>query len=146
MISYEKLFRLLEKNNITTYILLHEWGIGSSTMKRLKEGKSISTNTIDKFCTHLNCRWEDVAEHIPPKEPEPEPLEPMSEVPRNFIARYNWLMKRAKMRQADVMRATGFSRQLLSAWNLGKTKPEKANREILANLFDVDVDWLMGKK
>lgn len=68
MVSYAKLFKLLEKRGISTYILQFEWEIASSTVQRLKKNMPVSTVTLDKLCNHLNCRIEDIMEHIPDKE------------------------------------------------------------------------------
>lgn len=65
MISYAKLFKMLEEKGISTYVLRHEWGIGGATVQKLQRNETVSTNTIERICRNLNCKWEDIAEYIP---------------------------------------------------------------------------------
>lgn len=68
MISYAKLFKLLNERKITTYVLQVEWGIASATVQRLKKNMPVSTVTLDRLCANLNCKWDDIAEYIPDEE------------------------------------------------------------------------------
>ncbi len=63
MISYEPLFRTMEKRGISSY-RLEKMGFSRATYYAIKSGQSVSTNTIDRLCTLLHCRVEDVMEHI----------------------------------------------------------------------------------
>ena len=47
MISYDPLWKTMERLGATTYTLQVKGGISSSTIRRLKAGQSVSTNTID---------------------------------------------------------------------------------------------------
>lgn len=64
MISYAPLWRTMEKRGATTYTLQVKGGISSSTICRLKAGKSISTNSLDALCKILNCTIQDVVEYL----------------------------------------------------------------------------------
>ena len=64
MISYEPLWRTMKREGATTYTLQNKGGVSSSTIRRIKAGDSISTNTIDALCLLLNCRVEDVIEFV----------------------------------------------------------------------------------
>lgn len=66
MISYEPLFKTMEKKGFTTYKLFQE-GFPNPTYYRMKHGNSVSTNTIEHLCKILDCRVEDVMEFIPDK-------------------------------------------------------------------------------
>ncbi|MCI8651648.1 MAG: helix-turn-helix transcriptional regulator [Oscillospiraceae bacterium] len=70
MISYEPLWRMMEKRNATTYTLQVKGGISSSTVRRLKAGQSISTNSLDALCKILDCGLEDIIIYLPDKEAE----------------------------------------------------------------------------
>ena len=48
-------------------LLQAKGGISSSTIRRLKAGESVSTNTLDALCAVLGCTLEDIAEYIPDK-------------------------------------------------------------------------------
>lgn len=68
MISYERLWKKLSENGITTYYLRNKCGfdcIKGGTIERLKRGQSVSTNTLESLCKILNCRIEDIVEFIP---------------------------------------------------------------------------------
>ena len=65
MISYEPLWRTMKREGATTYTLQNKGGVSSSTIRRMKAGDSVSTNTIDALCTLLNCRVEDIIEYLP---------------------------------------------------------------------------------
>jgi len=63
MISYKPLWALMKKNNITTYTLREKGEISSSTVRRLKAGESVSTNTIDALCRLLDCDITDIIKY-----------------------------------------------------------------------------------
>ena len=52
----------MKQKGFSTYKLREECGIDSKTIRRLKANENIETKTIDKLCTALNCRIEDIAE------------------------------------------------------------------------------------
>ena len=60
LISYDPLWKTMERLGATTYTLQVKGGISSSTIRRLKAGQSVSTNTIDALCKLLNCGLTDV--------------------------------------------------------------------------------------
>ncbi len=63
MISYKPLWATMEKRGATTYTLQVKGGISSSTIRRLKAGESVSTNTLDALCRLLNCSIRDIIEY-----------------------------------------------------------------------------------
>ncbi|MBQ2633301.1 MAG: helix-turn-helix domain-containing protein [Oscillospiraceae bacterium] len=65
MISYAPLWRTMAKTGATTYTLQVKGQISSSTVRRLKAGESVSTNTLDALCRVLGCRLPDVVEYLP---------------------------------------------------------------------------------
>ena len=65
MISYEPLWKTMKEKNATTYTLQVKGGISSSTIRRLKAGDSVSTNTLDALCEILQCSVCDVVEYVP---------------------------------------------------------------------------------
>ena len=64
MISYEPLFRTLKKKNISSS-RLEKMGFARSTYYAMKDGKSVSTNTIDQLCTLLECEVSDIMKFDP---------------------------------------------------------------------------------
>ena len=67
MISYAPLWRTMQKRSATTYTLEVKGNISSSTIRRMKAGESVSTNTLDSLCNLLCCEITDVIEFIPDK-------------------------------------------------------------------------------
>ena len=65
MISYAPLWKTMENKGATSYTLIYKGEVSSATYKRLKDGESVSTNTLDALCKLLNCTLHDVAEYIP---------------------------------------------------------------------------------
>lgn len=67
MISYAPLWKTMERRGATTYTLQVIGGISSSTIRRIKAGESVSTNTLDALCKVLECSLADIAEYLPDK-------------------------------------------------------------------------------
>ena len=65
MISFERLWRIMEQKNVSTYYLREQCGIDSKTVRRLKANENMETKTLNKLCAALDCRLEDIAEYIP---------------------------------------------------------------------------------
>lgn len=68
VISYERLWATMKTRGATTYTLQVKGGISSSTVRRLKAGESVSTNTLDALCRLLDCGLEDLVEYRPDSE------------------------------------------------------------------------------
>ena len=64
LISYDPLWKTMERLGATTYTLQLKGGISSSTIRRLKAGQSVSTNTIDALCKLLECGLNEVLDLI----------------------------------------------------------------------------------
>ncbi len=65
MISYSPLWATMERRGASTYTLQVKGGISSSTIRRLKAGESVSTNTLDALCKILDCKLGDIVEYVP---------------------------------------------------------------------------------
>lgn len=72
MISYDRLWQQMRKKGVTQYALIRCYDISPAQITRLKRNESVSTHTIDMFCTILNCRVEDIMEHIQDVSPQEE--------------------------------------------------------------------------
>lgn len=64
MISYKPFYETLNQRNMTVYQLIYKQGMSANTFQRMKEGKGITTETIDQLCTILNCNVKDIIEYI----------------------------------------------------------------------------------
>jgi DNA-binding Xre family transcriptional regulator len=65
MISYDPLWKTMKERGATTYTLQVKGQISSSTIRRLKAGDSVSTNTLDALCKILQCDLSDVVLYLP---------------------------------------------------------------------------------
>ena len=63
LISYAPLWRTMARKGATTYTLQVKGGISSSTVRRLKAGESVSTNTLDALCAVLDCTLDEIVEY-----------------------------------------------------------------------------------
>lgn len=64
MIIFNNLWITMKKRKISTCQLREKTGIDSKTIRRLKANENIETKTLNKLCTALNCKLEDIAEYV----------------------------------------------------------------------------------
>lgn len=64
VISYARLWETMKRQNVTQYMLIHQYHVSPGQITRLKRNESVSTHTIEMFCRILQCRVEDVMEYI----------------------------------------------------------------------------------
>lgn len=62
MISYDPLWKTMEKKGVTKYALIYKLGFSAYTITNLKRNKSITMNTLEKLCTVLQCTPNDIIE------------------------------------------------------------------------------------
>ena len=60
MVSYEPLWKTMEKKGITTYTLIQKYKIQSKTIYNLKHEKNITTATIENLGNILDCTPNDI--------------------------------------------------------------------------------------
>ena len=68
MISYKPFWNTLRASNESTYTLIKNYRISSSTIDKLRKNKPLNTTTINDLCRILNCGVEDIMEYIPSTE------------------------------------------------------------------------------
>ena len=64
MITYEPFWETLNDSVETTYTLIKDHSISSSTLDRLRKNKAVSTNTVDDLCRILDCPVESVIKYM----------------------------------------------------------------------------------
>lgn len=64
MIIFNKLWDTMKEKGFSTYLLREKCGIDSKTVRRLKANENIETKTLDKLCSALDCKLEDIAEFV----------------------------------------------------------------------------------
>lgn len=68
MIHYAPLWQTMAKKNVTTYTLRFKHGMSHATVQRLQSNMPVSTHTLNKLCTTLSCRLDEIAEFVPDAE------------------------------------------------------------------------------
>lgn len=63
MIVYDKLWFTMKKRGISQYKLIKDYKISTGQLDRLRKNENVNTHTIDKLCSILKCRIEDIAEY-----------------------------------------------------------------------------------
>ena len=65
MIQYDAFWKTLHASKETTYTLIKNHRISSSTLDKLRNNRPLNTTTINDLCRILNCRVEDIMEYVP---------------------------------------------------------------------------------
>ncbi|MBE6917676.1 MAG: helix-turn-helix transcriptional regulator [Ruminococcaceae bacterium] len=65
MITYDPLWKTMEKQGETTYTLINKHGINPRTINNLKHNKSITIYTLERLCAILHCQAESIVLFIP---------------------------------------------------------------------------------
>ncbi len=61
--DYSKLFTLMKSHALSTYRIRKDNILSQSTLQKLREGKSVTTDTIATLCQVLNCQPGDLMEY-----------------------------------------------------------------------------------
>lgn len=64
MIKFDKLWDVMKEKNVSTYWLREKSGIDGKTIRRLKANDNMETKTLNKLCSALGCKLEDIAEYV----------------------------------------------------------------------------------
>lgn len=65
MISYKPFWDTLRSSGESTYTLIKNHRVSSSTIDKLRKNKPLNTTTINDLCRILDCKVEDVMLYIP---------------------------------------------------------------------------------
>lgn len=65
MMSYKPFWETLRRSKETTYTLIKDHHISSSTIDKLRKNKPLNTTTINDLCRILDCRVEEVMQYVP---------------------------------------------------------------------------------
>ena len=68
MISYAPFWQTLRSSNESTYTLIKNHRISSSTIDKLRKNRPLNTTTVNDLCRILSCRVEQIMEYIPSDE------------------------------------------------------------------------------
>lgn len=65
MIVYDPFWKTLKNSAETTYTLIKDHHISSSTIDKLRKNKPITTTTLNDLCRILACEVDEILEYIP---------------------------------------------------------------------------------
>ena len=68
MLIYTPFWETLARSNETTYTLIKNHHISSSTIDKLRKNKPLTTTTLNDLCRILKCNIEDIARYVPSEE------------------------------------------------------------------------------
>lgn len=66
-VQYNKLFKLLIDKKMSNAELAVKAGFSANIITRLKRDKYISLESIEKICSVLDCKVDDILEFVPKK-------------------------------------------------------------------------------
>jgi len=64
-VCYNKLFKLLIDKKMTNAELAEKAGFSANIITRLKRDKYVSLDSIEKICSVLDCRVDDILAFVP---------------------------------------------------------------------------------
>ena len=65
MMTYKPLWKTMIEKNLRQVDLYRNYGFSSGQMSRIREGKYVSTETINRLCEILECNIEDIIQFEP---------------------------------------------------------------------------------
>lgn len=65
MIIYDPFWKTLKKSSKTTYTLIKDHHVSSSTIDKLRKNKPITTTTLNDLCRILGCEVDEILEYVP---------------------------------------------------------------------------------
>lgn len=71
-ISYKKLWKMMIDKNLNKTELTHLAGITTNAMAKLGRGEEVRMKTLEKLCTSLDCKLDDIVEFIPDSQGDEE--------------------------------------------------------------------------
>ena len=63
MIIYDPMWKTLNDKDISTYDLIYKYGLSANTIHRIKNGKAVTTTTLNELCFILKCSISDLIEY-----------------------------------------------------------------------------------
>lgn len=64
-VNYNKLWKMLIDKEISKTELTHLTGITTNAMAKLGKNEDVRVNTLEKLCTTLDCKLDDIVEFVP---------------------------------------------------------------------------------
>ena len=64
-VNYNKLWKMLIDKGMSKTELTHNAGISTNAMAKLGKNQDVRLNVLEKLCTSLDCKLDDIVEFIP---------------------------------------------------------------------------------
>lgn len=64
-VSYNKLWKMMIDKNLSKTELTHLAGITTNAMAKLGKNKDVKVTVLEKLCTSLDCKLDDIVEFVP---------------------------------------------------------------------------------
>lgn len=71
MIVYRPFWETLKRSNESTYTLIKNHHLSSSTIDKLRKNKPVTTTTINDLCRILGCSVAEIMEYTPSDSDQP---------------------------------------------------------------------------
>lgn len=69
-VSYNKLWKMLIDKSLSKTELTHLAGITTNAMAKLGRNEDVRVKTLEKLCTSLDCKLDDIMEFVPDQKSE----------------------------------------------------------------------------
>ncbi len=70
-VRYNKLWKLMVDKSINKTELTHLAGISTNAMAKLGRNEDVRVQVLEKLCTTLDCKLDDIVEFVPDEEKSP---------------------------------------------------------------------------
>lgn len=67
-VSYNKLWKMMIDKHISKTELTHLAGISTNAMAKLGRDEDVRVRVLEKLCTSLDCKLDDIVEFVPDSE------------------------------------------------------------------------------
>jgi len=99
-IRYDKLFALMREKGLTTYRIRQDNIISQSALQSLREGESVTMDTVSALCKALECQPGDILEYTPDDETG---LTLLSETKiRRECKKYGMTLKKSRIKNINI--------------------------------------------
>ena len=71
-VNYNKLWKLMIDKSINKTELTHLAGISTNAMAKLGRNEDVRVNVLEKLCTTLDCKLDDIVEFVSDSEISPK--------------------------------------------------------------------------
>lgn len=71
MIKYDRLWATLKEKRISQYKLIKDYGVDKAQLQRLRKNMVVKTIILNRLCSILDCRIEDIMEFVPDSDDTP---------------------------------------------------------------------------